>query len=1097
MHDLPQPPTEQLAGHGAGREMRVTLAMNGGVSLAVWMGGVVGEVYRASRGEGLYGPLCRMLDTDICIDSLTGASAGGLNSVFLGAALTRDLPASRFDELRDVWLTAGSFSTLLRDRREPDPPSLLQGDGVLLAATERVLQLWMAEPPVAPPPGRPDLELVLTTTTLQPMATGLTDSIGNTIVDPRHRAQFHFTGEMLSDPATADLRARQMAKAARSTASFPGAFEPSYVHIGATTAATAKEVDMAGVIGLDRSMWVVDGGVLMNKPIAPALDMIERHRFAKPGDRVLVYVNPDPGSPVAPDPAERTAMPGIASVIFASVVGVPRQESLAADLAEIGEYNRRFGLRRKLRESLLLGLSDGRSDVTIDLVPTARSVYVIWLRREGITHSDRVVAAHLARIGRTFDDPIAAGVADSRPWTSAANALRNARGGAEFLSGSFPADGSLATEFAYGTRAVADALATVGDLVNRAFEILPVPTATSAAPATGPTSAASVAADLTAARSRLQAGRRALDQLEDIEAAYWQSVVAAAPPAGLGTWAERAFAQFAEATRVPAGAGPPVGFTTALANVFRSAVAAVIAAAPACRSAADQADVWAATGSSSAARVLRRLVASVVAGNPDDDVTVDAADVIGRRLLALFVVRDLADDEPTDRARIQLVQVAADTRCPLDPGRTAEQKVRGLSVGHFGAFLKTSWRANDWMWGRFDGAVNVATMLVTPSRLRRRFRDSASCVQSIQQMLAATPGGAELYTEAAVARALGTELSFLDSASSSGVRALPNTTRLIATALVRLAAVEELPTLADAIEQSGAEGADTDAAAVAFVRSVRKELAGPAGLVPAATDALVRQCAVGSEQVAAEQLSDAFGRTALGVAGVGSAVLAGSSNKIGPVRRVAQVARRALGWIDVVAESFLTGTRAGAGVLFMLLAVGGGLVGARLLGADVPTGALVIGWYLLAALVAVVAVFVGVGRAVGAVGFVVLLVFVATIDGADAATLFHSPDTPGWKPWVHWGGAALLVVAFGITRFLVRKSARWSRAVTLAAVLAVAGWVLVGLVARYAMRSDRWPDIFDGVHEWRSVIIAAAFPLAVLVGTLGSRLWKPAPKADR
>ena len=63
MHDLPQPPTEQLAGHGAGREMRVTLAMNGGVSLAVWMGGVVGEVYRASRGEGLYGPLCRMLDT--------------------------------------------------------------------------------------------------------------------------------------------------------------------------------------------------------------------------------------------------------------------------------------------------------------------------------------------------------------------------------------------------------------------------------------------------------------------------------------------------------------------------------------------------------------------------------------------------------------------------------------------------------------------------------------------------------------------------------------------------------------------------------------------------------------------------------------------------------------------------------------------------------------------------------------------------------------------------------------------------------------------------------------------------------------------------
>ncbi|MGB8858413.1 MAG: patatin-like protein [Ilumatobacteraceae bacterium] len=1084
---LQEPPARDTAG----RELRVTLAMNGGVSLAVWMGGVVGEVYRASRGEGLYGPLCRMLDTDICIDSLTGASAGGLNSVFLGAAITRDLPASRFNDLRDVWLTAGSFSTLLRDRREQDPPSLLQGDGVLLAATERVLQLWMAEPPVAPPPGRPDLELVLTTTTLQPIATGLTDSIGNAIVDPRHRAQFHFTGEMLRDRSTADLRARQMAKAARSTASFPGAFEPSYVHIGATTAATAKEVDMADVVGLDRPMWVVDGGVLMNKPIAPALGMIERHRFAKPGDRVLVYVNPDPGNPAAPDPAEREAMPGIASVVFASVVGVPRQESLAADLAEIGEYNRRFGLRRKLRESLLLGISDGSTDVTIDLVTTAGSIYSIWLRREGISHSDRVVAAHLARIGRTFDDPITPTVTDSRSWESAANALRLARGKANFLSGSFLAEGPLPTEFAYGTRAVADAWATVGDLVNRAFEILPIPPATSAGPA------AATAEDLTKVRTKLQDSRRVLDQLQLIEAAYWQSVVAAAPAIGLGTWAKNAFDGFAEATKVPVGAGSKVSFTTALASVFDTIVAAAIAAAPACRSAADEADRWDAAGSSSAAGVLRRLVASVVAGDPDaDDAAIDGKEIIGRRLVALFVVRDLADDEPTDRSRIQLVQVAADTRCPLDPGRTAEQKVRGLSVGHFGAFLKTSWRANDWMWGRFDGAVNVAEMLVTPGRLRRRFADAASCAHAIQQLLAATPGGEELYTESTVASALGTELGFLDSTSGSGVRRLPNTTRLIATALVRLAAVEELPTLADAIEQSGVEGANTDAAAVAFVRSVRKELASPAGLTPSATDALVRKCAVGSERVAEEQHSDAFGRTTLGVAGVGSSVLAGTSNKIGPVRRVAQVARRAFGWIDVIAESFLAGTRAGAGVLYMLLAVGGGIVGARLLGADVPTGALVVGWYLLAALVAVVAVFVGIGRAIGAVGFVVLLVVVATIDRSDAITLFHSADHPGWKPWLHWGGAAVLAVAFGIALFVVRKSPRWAKAVSLAGVLAVAGWVLVGLVARYAMQSDRWPDVFDGIHHWRSVVIAAAFPLAVLVGTLGSRLWRSPHKAE-
>ena len=38
-------------------ELRLALIMTGGVSLAVWMGGVVTEINRLLRGESVYGEL--------------------------------------------------------------------------------------------------------------------------------------------------------------------------------------------------------------------------------------------------------------------------------------------------------------------------------------------------------------------------------------------------------------------------------------------------------------------------------------------------------------------------------------------------------------------------------------------------------------------------------------------------------------------------------------------------------------------------------------------------------------------------------------------------------------------------------------------------------------------------------------------------------------------------------------------------------------------------------------------------------------------------------------------------------------------------------
>lgn len=68
---------------------------------------------------------------------------------------------------------------------------------------------------------------------------------------------------------------------------------------------------------------------------------------------------------------------------------------------------------------------------------------------------------------------------------------------------------------------------------------------------------------------------------------------------------------------------------------------------------------------------------------------------------------------------LELVQVSADTRSLLAPDwQTAQQKLTGMRLHHFGAFYKRSWRANDWMWGRLDGAGWLVHVLLDPRRVR-------------------------------------------------------------------------------------------------------------------------------------------------------------------------------------------------------------------------------------------------------------------------------------------------------------------------------------------------------------------------------------------
>jgi len=110
-------------------EIRFGVVMNGGVSLAVWMGGVALELDRlvkAGGGSGPYADLLRLTGCTARVDVVSGTSAGGVNGAALALA-----QVNRFADLaslRDVWVEQGRIEALLRQPFRGAPSSLLKGD---------------------------------------------------------------------------------------------------------------------------------------------------------------------------------------------------------------------------------------------------------------------------------------------------------------------------------------------------------------------------------------------------------------------------------------------------------------------------------------------------------------------------------------------------------------------------------------------------------------------------------------------------------------------------------------------------------------------------------------------------------------------------------------------------------------------------------------------------------------------------------------------------------------------------------------------------------------------------------------------------------
>jgi hypothetical protein len=166
---------------------------------------------------------------------------------------------------------------------------------------------------------------------------------------------------------------------------------------------------------------------------------------------------------------------------------------------------------------------------------------------------------------------------------------------------------------------------------------------------------------------------------------------------------------------------------------------------------------------------------------------------------------------------VELVQVSADTRGVLNPDRaTAQEKLTGMQLHHFGAFYKPSWRANDWTWGRLDGAGWLVHLLLDPRRvltlaeespdakpnrwaewfygqLRDRLLDGEE--PAGQKIGTAADGTPLLLTTAAVKN----ELANLDQPQTPIPASLPLTALWVALAWQRWIAATELPVVAGQI----------------------------------------------------------------------------------------------------------------------------------------------------------------------------------------------------------------------------------------------------------------------------------------------------------
>ncbi|MHC5560312.1 DUF3376 domain-containing protein [Kocuria sp. U4B] len=733
-----------------GRTLRCALALRGGVSLAVWIGGAVAEldvlrrirIHRDGAG-GLHAYLLQPAEAAdprlaeraavyagllagagydrVEFDVLAGASAGGLNAVVHAVA---QRAGAGLDPLGRLWEDTAGLSRLLRPLGPRPVDSMLRGDGYLWPRLAEVLAAVHTGPEHHP-------DLVAEHVTVELSATVLDSDPTARGEAAEGRGDFHFAspdpgspapplgngiparpprgaaGEAADDEAERAAALSRIAYAARATASFPGAFEPAAVWSAATSGPlrNTPRPDLSHAFSAHRApeelpYRVVDGGVFDNVPIDRAIEAARTRRSLRHADRCLLYLDPDPPHRAGP-PSRHLDLPRLVRTLGVTLTRLRRRET---------------------GEDEVLALSDLLAEQLVER--GRRSQLAPLLDEWGTAQREERRRAHLRYRARADAHLLGAVLTRPAEWqltsTLASRSVLRARTPAELAPlteelvrrgdalSRGPLGAAASRAVLGGPQALVDAASCVLSWVRFLEDLAPTPERTPA-PLRGLDSAPARAGAYRVLAAAVHERDKVLRDVLAATAAPSAPVEAAAPvwlrPVALEDW-------WAELDTVVDG--------------LRALHPALEAAAG-----APGAEDWRALWCESP---WRRIPAPPAAlGAPDLPPALAAAGIPGTVSgIAYGEIRgDQLPSRPADVPRLrrgwadQRIQRALDAAgaagatdaqlrevLAADPGRLpAGSKLAGTGLANFRGFLATAWRTNDWWWGRLDAAAGVAGFL--------------------------------------------------------------------------------------------------------------------------------------------------------------------------------------------------------------------------------------------------------------------------------------------------------------------------------------------------------------------------------------------------
>jgi patatin-related protein len=451
------------------KELRLALVCYGGVSLVLYMHGAIKEILKLSRASKAYhsvpqseqrvhqsyeaanGDDGRPHDTEdvnftllqsigrtlalrVIVDSIAGASAGGISGIVLARALAHDLS---IDHLRDLWLDEADLLRLLGSSQRARPWSkwflrpvlwILFRLRRLGPAVDREIQKNLSmffrsrwfEPPFD---GERFLELLFDglsamrghgdkpSSLLPPrheldLAVSITDFFGyprdvkiNTpslIAEREHGLFWTFKYRNWLDGSEtsglADSNVPGLALAARATSSFPGAFPP--VQLSDLERLLAKR----GVDWPDRQKFIaanfkehmragvdpeitsfLDGGIVNNKPFSVVLNMVRERPAYRDVDRRLVFIEPDPERSSPPPGGD---VPSFIRTLEGAIFEIPLRAPIYHELARVQQFNETTERMRTILKAAYPELAGFVTTVTERVPSTEDASRTVGLWRE-------------------------------------------------------------------------------------------------------------------------------------------------------------------------------------------------------------------------------------------------------------------------------------------------------------------------------------------------------------------------------------------------------------------------------------------------------------------------------------------------------------------------------------------------------------------------------------------------------------------------------------------------------------------------------------------------------------------------------------------